>query len=395
MQGPECRYALLHSPRAGCMAPELPRGRMISLKKYWDAPHTVVEETPSQEIDRKSTIHLAKGDGSVLDLTVAAYQSALREMGSCSVEACTAVGTGLKQSLDKLEGKLSSGVTSSTLASTEKSVRDQLQDWGRRTAAHYREKTAEVKDLLLVMTRAAESVGERDQRCARQMSDVTTRLKAIATLEDLTQIRSSIEKSAVELKMSLDRMAVEGKQAIAELKAEVSVYQVKLEEAEQLASKDALTGLRNRNWVEKRIERRIEEGTPLAVAIVDIDAFKCVNDEHGHVVGDDLLKEFSGELKWASRAGDVIGRWGGDEFILVLDSTQAEAEAQVERLRDWMSGSYNVQSINGPLKLKVQSSIGFASHVRGESMKDLLARADAAMYQHKRSPRGAFTEAKR
>jgi diguanylate cyclase (GGDEF)-like protein len=368
---------------------------MISLKKYWDAAHTVVEEDSSQEVDRTSTIHLEKGDGGVLGLTVAAYQSALREMGSCSVEACPGAGTGLKQSLDKLEERLSPGVTSSTITSTEKSVRNELQDWGRRTAAHFREKTAEVKDLLLVMTRAAESVGERDQRCARQMSEVTTRLKSIATLEDLTQIRSSIEKSAVELKTSLDRMAAEGKQAIAELKAEVSVYQVKLEEAEQLASKDALTGLRNRNWVEKRIERRIEEGTPLAVAIVDIDEFKCVNDEHGHVVGDDLLREFSGELKWASRSGDIIGRWGGDEFILVLDSTQAEADAQVERLREWMSGSYNVQSVNGPLKLKVQSSIGFASHVRGESMKDLLARADAAMYQHKRAPRRPFTEAKR
>ena len=190
------------------------------------------------------------------------------------------------------------------------------------------------------------------------------------------------------MKTSLDRMAEEGKQAIEQLKAEVSVYQTKLEEAEELASKDALTGLRNRCWVESRIERRIAQGTALAVAIVDIDDFKSVNDEHGHLVGDELLRQFAGELRWSCRAVDLIGRWGGDEFILVLDAKQAEAEAQVQRLREWMSGSYTVKTRSGPRKLAVHSSIGFAVREPGETMKELLERADDAMYEQKKALRG-------
>jgi diguanylate cyclase (GGDEF)-like protein len=308
-------------------------------------------------------------------------------MGSCGVEACPALGPGLLKSLAKLEEKLSGDTSRAALEATEKGVQERLQDWGRSTASHYRLKTSEVKDLLIVMARTAESVGERDQRCAGQLSEVTTRLKKIASLDDLTEIRSSIEKSAADLKTSLDRMASEGKQAIAALKAEVSVYQTKLEEAEELASKDALTGMRNRSWVENEIERRIRAGGPLSVAIVDIDDFKRVNDVHGHLVGDDLLRQFAGELKSACRSTDVNGRWGGDEFILVLGSRLGDAETQIERLREWVCGSYPVQSRSGPMKLKLEASIGLAEHRRGERMNDLLARADAAMYARKSAAR--------
>ena len=75
-----------------------------------------------------------------------------------------------------------------------------------------------MKELLLVMARTAESVSARDQRCAGQMSAVTERLKAIASLEDLTEIRASIEKSATELKTSIDRMTAEGKEALEHLR---------------------------------------------------------------------------------------------------------------------------------------------------------------------------------
>jgi diguanylate cyclase (GGDEF)-like protein len=360
---------------------------MISLKKYWDAPHPAAEEAGVTQIDRTSAGLRDKDKSEVLPVAIAAYQSALREMGACSVEACPGMGLGLMKSLAKLDEKLSTDTSRATLEATEKNVRERLEDWGRSTAMHYRQKTAEVKDLLIVMARTAESVGERDQRCAGQISDVTTRLKTIASLEDLTQIRSSIEKSAAELKTSVDRMTAEGKQAIAALRAEVSSYQTKLEEAEELASKDALTGMRNRCWIEGEIERRIAAGGPLSVAIVDIDDFKRVNDEHGHLVGDELLRQFAGELKSACRSTDVNGRWGGDEFILVLGSRLGEAETQIERLRAWVCGSYPVVSRKGPMKLKLEASIGLAEHKPGERMNDLLARADAAMYVRKSAAR--------
>jgi diguanylate cyclase (GGDEF)-like protein len=273
------------------------------------------------------------------------------------------------------------------VAGAETSVRDQLQNWGRRAARQNQQKTREVKELLIVMAHTAESVGERDQRCAVQMNAVTTRLKKIASLDDLTKVRASIEESAAELKSQIERMTVEGKTAIEKLRGEVSGYQTKLEEAEHIASIDGLTGLRNRLWVEGQIERRIAAGVPLCVAIVDIDDFKKVNDNHGHLAGDELLKQLATEIKFACRATDVIGRWGGDEFIILLDCGMAEAQAQIDRLRDWVCGSYKVNGKAGPASLKINASIGLAEHVPSQTVKDLLARADAAMYELKAASR--------
>jgi diguanylate cyclase len=350
---------------------------MISLKKYLDAVQTGPNYSDETE------------DMDILPAIIAAYRSALLEMGNCSVDACPALGEELKHSLGKLEANLSAEMSCKAVAATERNIQEQLQGWGRSTARHYQEKTGEVKELLIVMARTAESVGARDQRCAGQIHEVTARLTEIASLDNLTEIRSSIEKSAAELKTSIERMTEEGKAALDQLRTEVSNYQEKLEKAEEVASRDALTGLHNRLLLENQIERRIAAGTPLCVAIVDIDGFKKVNDEHGHLTGDELLKQFATELKSACRSTDLIGRWGGDEFIILLDYGLSEASAQTERVSKWVCGNYSVQGRSGSRKIRVDASIGLAEHIPDEAMKELLARADAAMYRNKAASRAA------
>jgi diguanylate cyclase (GGDEF)-like protein len=122
------------------------------------------------------------------------------------------------------------------------------------------------------------------------------------------------------------------------------------------------------------------------VVIVDIDDFKQVNDAHGHLIGDKVLKQFAVELRSACRPTDTIGRWGGDEFILLFDCGLEEAAAKTERLRKWICGDYSVPGKSGTLKLQVDASIGLAAHAPGEGMNEVVGRADAAMYQQKAKP---------
>jgi diguanylate cyclase (GGDEF)-like protein len=344
---------------------------MISLKKYLDAAHT------------NPTVECLSEQEALLAAALSAYCAALLGMGTYSLDVCPGLGKEFQQILGKLGKGISTNMSSQAMAATEKNVREQLLDWGGRAARHYQQKAGEVKDILLIMARTAESVGARDQRCAKQVTEVTTRLKSIANLEDLTQIRASIEKSAGELKTSIDRMTVEGKEAIDRLQVKVAEFQTKLEEAEHLASSDSLTGLRSRHAIECQLETRMNAAIPFSVAMIDIDGFKQVNDDHGHMVGDELLRLFSAELKSRCRTNDVVGRWGGDEFIILLDCSMKEAKKQTDRLIEWVCGSYSVHGVNGPLKLKVNASIGLAEYFHGEQLKWLLSRADAAMYEHK------------
>ncbi len=321
----------------------------------------------------------------VLSSAIQAYRSAMREMGDCSEEACPGLGPDLKQHLARLEEALSSSVSSEALSATDQGVQKHLREWGRSASGYYREKATEVKELLIVMARTAESFGARDSRYATQLKEVTGRLERIATLEDLTEIRASIQRNAAELKASVQTLADEGNRVIAELQSEITAYRARLEEAEESMSRDLMTGLCNRRCVEKQIERRIGSSVPFCVAIIDINGFKHVNDEHGHIAGDELLQQFAAGLQSASRSTDVIGRWGGDEFILVLDGSLPEASAQIERLTGLVCRDYNVHARIGALQITVDASTGLAEHVSGETMKELLTRADTAMYARKRA----------
>jgi diguanylate cyclase (GGDEF)-like protein len=348
---------------------------MISIKKYLDSAP-----------DATAT-YREEDDKSVLSAAMDAYGSALLAMGDSGTEAYPALGADLKQKLGKVEESLSSEMTLEQIESAKTNVREQLMDWGMRAARQNQQKTREVKELLIVMAHTAESVGERDQRCAGQMNAVTARLEKIASLDDLSQVRASIEKSAAELKSQIQRMTVEGKAAIEKLRVEAAGYQTRLEEAEHIASIDGLTRLRNRLWVECQIENRMAAGGPLCVGIVDIDGFKKVNDQHGHLAGDELLKQIAAEIKFACRATDLIGRWGGDEFIILLDCGMTEALPQIDRLREWIRGNYKVNGRSGQTSLQIAASIGVAEYRPRETMKELVSRADAAMYEHKAANR--------
>lgn len=355
---------------------------MISIRKYLDG---TLEAEPDAEtargLARATSRAKDKGkDGLLVDASLAAYRAALGEMGQCSVDACPAEGPALASKLTEIAHGMGERPTAESVATADAWVQTELRNWGRRTARHYREKAGEVKQILLAMAQTTESVGQRDARHARQIDEMTRTLRRIASLDDITQIRSSLEHSTAELKASVERMAAEGKALLERMQTQVTTFQTKLEEAELTASIDALTRLRSRMWVEGQLEQRITAGTAFCVAILDIDGFKGVNDKHGHLVGDALLKQFAGELKSACRSNDLVGRWGGDEFLIVLDGERTQAEAQIERVRKWVCGQYTLESSSGTLKLNVEASIGLAEWMPPELLQPLLERADAAMY---------------
>jgi len=156
------------------------------------------------------------------------------------------------------------------------------------------------------------------------------------------------------------------------------------EALERLAFSDGLTEIANRRFLDRQLQALISSanrhGRPLAVALVDVDRFKRVNDAHGHATGDAVLLEVARRMAGRLRAEDHIGRFGGEEFLVLLPDTDAEAAADVaEALRAAVSaGPVEV----GGLSLRVTASVGWAVHA-GEAAHELLARADAGLYRAK------------
>ncbi len=145
---------------------------------------------------------------------------------------------------------------------------------------------------------------------------------------------------------------------------------------------DALTGLANRKQLNQFSQGTVETARrhrrPLAVVLFDIDHFKLVNDQHGHLVGDQMLCDIAALLARAVRQGDCLGRWGGEEFLLICPETRGEQALQLaERI---LAQARSLPLATGkPCTL----SAGVAQLGAGDSVNDLLQRADEALYQAK------------
>ncbi|MDR6676258.1 GGDEF domain-containing protein [Pseudomonas oryzihabitans] len=165
-----------------------------------------------------------------------------------------------------------------------------------------------------------------------------------------------------------------------------------LQESEQrfksLAYLDALTGVANRRSLLDQItsyRAGNTSGQPCALCYLDLDRFKAINDQYGHEFGDLLLVAFVARVKSGLREGDLLGRIGGDEFIVFLrDTSPATALALAERLCGVLQEPWPIQGIT----LQTTSSIGIASCTDGSlNVHELIRRADSALYQAKRAGR--------
>jgi diguanylate cyclase (GGDEF)-like protein len=160
------------------------------------------------------------------------------------------------------------------------------------------------------------------------------------------------------------------------------------ERIERLAIRDELTGAYNRRFMMECMARersRAERlGAPFSVCVIDVDHFKAINDTFGHPAGDAVLRELPSIARGGLRAIDVFGRFGGEEFLLVLPGTALDgARVVAERLR----AAVAVASFPALKKRQVTVTVGVAEHARGEVTSDLVGRADRALYAGKAAGR--------
>ena len=150
-----------------------------------------------------------------------------------------------------------------------------------------------------------------------------------------------------------------------------------------LASQDALTGLPNRRRTAELAAAALQAASdthqPLTLAVIDMDHFKIINDRCGHATGDFVLKEFARAGREVLRASDILGRWGGEEFLLVMPDTPLDlALSSLERLRTLVFG-IPLPAVGSELRVSI--SAGLATNEAGaKSLDELIARADAALY---------------
>jgi diguanylate cyclase (GGDEF)-like protein len=166
--------------------------------------------------------------------------------------------------------------------------------------------------------------------------------------------------------------------------------QAVIAQANEVSNTDALTFLPNRRQIVKDLQNEVifsdRYGTPLSISMLDIDHFKTINDTYGHTVGDEVLRSLGSELRNHIRYPDTIGRYGGEEFLIVLPHSALKAASeQAERLCKYVR---SLVMKPGEQEIGITVSIGIAQYkTHNEDWEGLLSRADTALYQAKNSGR--------
>lgn len=177
--------------------------------------------------------------------------------------------------------------------------------------------------------------------------------------------------------------------------AELEILRKRQDELEERSRTDALTGLANRAWLEEQLQKRFalcqEQARTLSVVFIDLDHFKKLNDQHGHQMGDTVLEKFGKTLQSLVREGDLAGRWGGEEFLIILPDEDAKA-AHVFAKRIAQRLEKTPMANDGQYPIFVSVSIGIACLEDGgfASPGELIDAADKSMYFVKRTGRGGI-----
>ncbi|MCU1498936.1 MAG: Cellulose synthesis regulatory protein [Acidimicrobiales bacterium] len=163
-----------------------------------------------------------------------------------------------------------------------------------------------------------------------------------------------------------------------------------LERLERMALQDPLTHLANRTYFFEIVDRLALDGGPYGVCYVDLDRFKAINDERGHLVGDEVLVACARRLHGVARSGDVVARLGGDEFALACPGVDgAELDALADRIVTALAMPFYITG--GAVKMG--ATVGCALASAGEHTDAVVGRADAALYDAKRGARGTWSRA--
>jgi diguanylate cyclase len=205
----------------------------------------------------------------------------------------------------------------------------------------------------------------------------------ISEIIDKTKILSQVGKEIRhKLKESTEALEVLGRE---------------FDQAKAEASLDFLTGVANRKMFENTLTALVNEATsksqPLSLLMIDIDHFKKFNDDHGHLIGDEVLKFVANKIKRMVKGKDLLSRFGGEEFTLILSQTPLEgARVVAEDIRSFFSTAPLKAARTSKSLGNITVSIGIASYRAGESSEDLIHRSDRALYEAKKAGRNCCAE---
>ncbi|MBS0299160.1 MAG: diguanylate cyclase [Proteobacteria bacterium] len=243
-----------------------------------------------------------------------------------------------------------------------------------------------VTSLISNLEELSDATGDYQQKLegyAKRINEADDIDEINQLLAEIMQETQKVQKNVLNYRNDLITARAEAETA----QSQINLLETQLQEMGEKVHEDHLTGILNRRGFDNAYQREASFATrnraPLCFALLDIDNFKQLNDTHGHHVGDNALRHLVDAVKETVRREDVVSRYGGEEFVILLPNTGLkEAIQAISRIRRFMTKKFFLYDNN---RLLITFSAGVAQFNPGESQEDLFKRADEALYRAKKN----------
>lgn len=336
---------------------------MLTLKKYFDR---------FDERDRQ------------LEEYRTSYLSALQGIEETAVPVSDHLVEHHRKVIRKLRLAVAEELPSDRLPEVRAQLNDELRHFSQEARQVLDTKDREIRRILQCLSEAAHVVAEQSHSNNSRLTQFTRNLDALKDLHDLPTIRERLNREVQELKNAVREIHANSGETVVALQSELATFQKRLAEIEQLAMTDELTRLPNRRAGEEAIRRLIADGRTFSILMYDIDRFKSINDRWGHAAGDAVLVGFSQRLQAAVRSGDIVFRWGGDEFVVILPHCEQQtAEDRAGHIEKHCRGPFLVRTESEEVSLHVSAAVGIGEYSAGDTAERLFQKADQQLYRKK------------
>jgi diguanylate cyclase len=295
----------------------------------------------------------------------------------------------MRGQIDAVQALIAGPIDQRALESATRSLKDVIYKQGQLKHG-LSDVRLTVKNMMMTFIDRLGSVAASTGHFHEKIGGFSERIRRAQDIAELDGVLDEVLRETRQMQAealsSRDRMLA-AHQEVQDAEQRIRDLEAQLREMSELVREDQLTGSLNRRGLDDMFERESaradRRGTPLCVALLDLDNFKRLNDTHGHLAGDAALRHLVKVIKQTLRAMDVIARFGGEEFLILLPETSLEAAAQTMlRVQRELTRHFFLHDNE---KLLITFSAGIALRRADEELVKLIERADRAMYQAKQS----------
>jgi diguanylate cyclase (GGDEF)-like protein len=311
-----------------------------------------------------------------------AYLSAILEIAEAVSAIYPEIGETYREQLIRLRARLAFKADAKTLAESRNTLQEVLTAFSNHARRYSQALTDRLSQTLAMVA------SNEDTRSVRSVGYVEHLIDFVDQMEDAVRSvnLARLTQQATQLRQFAESIELDSRDDYRQLREKLDQFQHRLLEAELLAARDPLTGVANRRELDRQLASRIQARREFCLLLFDLNHFKAINDQLGHLCGDEVLKQVGTRLGGHVRSHDLVCRWGGDEFVVLLDCALDHAIMRSRQIAQWLNSAYLVSIEGRELVVNIAVSVGVAEYVEGETPEQLLQRVDESLYAQKNPP---------